>query len=120
MQCIFRAILSSCNACSDVSPFCVQGQIRRLQQGIVGLALVPGSEPGSDAEMQVACMLDLWLRLMHLMSLTQKAELQNWLGALNRESPLLTNFDGKFCNSHCTDCALPCAMQTGIGMEASW
>ena len=97
----------------------MQGQIRRLQQGIMGLALAD-SEPGSNAEMQVACVLDLWLRLMHLMSLTQKTELQNWLGALNRQSPLLTNFDGdgKFCNSRCIDCALPCDMQTGTGMEA--
>ena len=98
--------------------FCVQGQIRRLQQGIVGLALGPESEPGSNTEMQVACALDLWLRLMHLMSLTQKAELQNWLGALKQNSSLLTKFDGKFCNS--CDCGLPYEMQTGTGMEASW
>ena len=71
----------------------------------MGLALGPDAEPGRDGEMQVACVLDLWLRLMHLMSLSQKAELQNWLGALNRESPLLTSFDGKFCISRCTDSA---------------
>lgn len=65
----------------------VQGRVHHLQEGIVALATPPeATEPATQADGRAAAVLDLWLRLMLVMSWGKSAELQPWLSALAAEA----------------------------------